>query len=868
MGSSPFSYRRQKDRAHVLCAIQPNEGTPSVGLREGGHGRITRLCKRVHACIQWRMRAVRGVLIAFVGILAARCTRQAATHTVVVRLVDLYKPAMIEGRAAGPQAPLPRTEWRFDGPGPTGGKFAATRGWEAGPGIVGLAVRDGRLGGGTSSDIPILHFERTSGLEDHDLVHALEIRARVSAGAALSLTYRDDEKIDLAEIAKRTSWLPWRAKVSLSPGPDFKTYTIDERQLERGVLCSEVRHLLIQPTNVKGASFEIESVRLVTRREHLSGIPSGLGWQGLGEIYRETLVARSPEAIRMKLTLPPRPLLDMAVGTIENGPVTFKVGVRSGQESVQLFERTLTTPHRWEVTPVDLGRFARKEVTLSLTLSSDTPGALGFWGAPAIRSLGAMPAAKAPARTAAEPPRGVILIWSDTTRSDHLSAYGYGRDTTPVLRRMAAEGALFQDCVGQATWTKVATPALLTSLYPLSNGVHDFADRLPNSAMTLAEVFRDAGYATLSMSSILFTGRFTNLQKGFEQVHEDGSLPDKESSKTARVYVDRLLPWLEAHREVPFFVFLHVSDPHDPYRPDPPYDMLFADPAKRENHERQSRDVKKFISAPLLKLFGMPSREELKKAGLDAEAYVSYDRDWYDGSIRGMDVEIGRLLEGLRGLGLEERTLVVYAGDHGEEFLEHGRTFHGQSTYGELANVPLILWRPGAVPKAAVVRETVETIDIMPTILEMSRLPVPASVQGRSLLPLLGAATPKTTATLADSGWRDRPAFTEKAVTESIGGPPPQNTEAYAIVSGGFRLVHHTKHPDGGPEDELFEHRVDPLDKVDVAAQHPEVVERLSKVIAAWRSRVEAARLKPDAASAQEMTKEQLERLRALGYIQ
>jgi diadenosine tetraphosphatase ApaH/serine/threonine PP2A family protein phosphatase len=189
-----------------------------------------------------------------------------------------------------------------------------------------------------------------------------------------------------------------------------------------------------------------------------------------------------------------------------------------------------------------------------------------------------------------------------------------------VLDRLAAEGTLFQDCVGQASWTKVATPSLMTSLYPTSHGVLDFFDRLPASAVTLAEAYRDAGYATLSLSSILFTGKFTNLHQGFEEVHEDGSLPDRRSSKTAREYVDRLLPWLEAHRQLPFFVFLHVSDPHDPYKPYPPYDTLWADASKSEPHEREAKEVKEFIGDPLMKLFGMPTRAELVEAGIDPQA--------------------------------------------------------------------------------------------------------------------------------------------------------------------------------------------------------------------------------------------------------
>ncbi len=799
----------------------------------------------------------------------AACSGRPGSSAVTIRLADLYKPDMLEGGSSGLAPALPRTEIRFDTPVPGADKLAATHAFKAGPGIASLALREGRLAGQTTEDVAILDLERTTGLEDRDVIDSVEIRARVSAGSELSLTFRESEKIDLAELARQTHDAPWRVKLPLTPGPDIKSYVFPSRMFTRPPAAAEFRHILIRPSDVKGSRFEIESVRLVMRRERLAEIPAGVSWQGLSEIYRETLVARSPEVIKIKLRLPKRPLLDLGIGTIEAGPVTFRVGVsRDGAPPAWLVERTLTTPQRWEEAPVDLTRFAGQNVTLSLALVSERPGALGFWGAPAIRNLGAMPTPASPAQASADPPQGVILIWSDTTRRDHLSAYGYERDTTPVLRRMAQEGALFKDCLSQATWTKVATPTLLTSLYPLSHGVHDFSDRIPSSAVTLAEVFQDAGYATLSLSSILFTGRFTNLHQGFEQVHEDGSLPDKESSKTARVYVDRLLPWLEAHREVPFFVFLHVSDPHDPYRPYPPYDTLWADPAQREEHERQLKEAKKVITAPLLKLFGMPNREEMKKAGIDPDAYVAHDLDWYDGSIRGMDVEIGRLFESLEGLGLGRKTLVVYTSDHGEEFLEHGRTFHGQTTYGELSDVPLILWRPGSVPKGAVISETVETIDLMPTILELSRLPLPAGIQGQSFLPLL-AGPPASGVAHAAIGWRERPALTEKAVTlEPVGAPPPQDTESYAIVSGGFKLIHNTKRPAGSPEFELYDHRHDTLDKSDVADQHPEIVAKLAKQIAAWQTRAESERLKPDAASTEKMSPEQLDRLRALGYIQ
>ncbi len=800
------------------------------------------------------------------GLLAA-CTARPDAPPVTLRLADLYKPEMVEGGSTqAPASAIRPTEFRFDAPAPGKGPLAATGGWDASKGVAGLAVRDGRLAGQTTDDVAILHLERKAGLDDRDQIDALEVRARVSAGTEIAVAFSSEEKVDLVKSVARVREAPWRDKLALTPGPDLKTYAFAARTFTRPPVASEIRHILLRPTNVKGARFEIESVRLVMRREKLAQIPAGVSWQGLSEIYRETLVARSPEVIKVKVRLPPRPMLDLGIGTIEDGPVTFRVGVTRGSDKeTPLLERTLSTSQRWEDAPVDLGAYAGQEVTLSLALVSDRKGALGFWGAPAIRSLGAMPRPAGPSQAAA--PQGVIVIWSDTTRSDHLSVYGYERDTTPVLRRMAAEGALFKDCVSQATWTKVATPTLMTSLYPLSHGVHDFSDRIPSSAVTMAEVFHDAGYATLSLSSILFTGRFTNLHQGFEQVHEDGSLPDKESSKTARVYVDRLLPWLAAHREVPFFVFLHVSDPHDPFRPYPPYDTLWADPAKREAHEAQQKKAREAIANPLLKVFGMPNRAEMVKAGIDPEAYVAQDLGWYDGSIRGMDVEIGRLLEGLKGLGLDGKTLVVYTADHGEEFLEHGRTFHGQTTYGELNQVPLLFWGP--VPKGLVVDETVETIDVMPTILELSRLPLPSGMQGQSLVPLLGAPGASRGTVQAAGGWTPRPALTEKAVTvEPMGAPPPQDTESYAIVAGGYKLIVNSKRPAGFAEFELYDHRRDRLDKTNVASAHPEVVTRLAKEIAVWRTRAESERLKPDAASTAAMSPEQLDRLRALGYVQ
>jgi arylsulfatase A-like enzyme len=782
--------------------------------------------------------------------------------------VDDFTPEAVSGGAPGPAREIPRTEWRFDGPAPARAPsaFAATRGWEAGPGVTGLTIRDGRLAGRTTSDFPVLHLERTTGVDNPDLVHAVEIRMRVSGGGNVAVQGVPAPRVDLAQIvaAAARGGLPWPLATTLTADNEIRTYTLTSALHVAG---TGFRHLLIRPTDTAGATFEIESVRLVYRREYLASIASGVTWQGLREVYRESLAARSPETLGFDVTLPERPWLDLAVGTIEDAPVTFKVSVGAeGGESAAgelVFEHTVTTPHRWEPRPIDLERWAGRRVRLSMTLSSSGPGILGFWGSPVVRSR----VARDQTTTAGQArPQNVIVIQADTLRRDHLDMYGYGRETAPELKRLASEGALFRNYTVQATWTKVSTPTLMTSLYPTSHGVKDFPDRLPAAATTMAEAFRAAGYATLSFASVLFTGQFTNLHQGFEELHEDGSVSVRGSSKTAREYVDRLQAWIDAHRDTPFFAFLHVFDPHDPYEPYRPYDSIWADPARKEEHERQLREVRKVIEEPILRQFGMPSKDDLVKAKIDPEAFVNHDKDWYDGSIRGMDVEIARLMETLRRLNLDEGTLVVFLSDHGEEFHEHGRMFHGQTVYGELTQVPFMMRWPAGIPKGRVVDEVVQSIDVMPTLLDLSGIAPPEGMQGRSFASLLREGGGNEGAA---GGWTRRPAISEKKLTDAKLGaaPPPHDTESYAITDGEWKLVRNTVRPRGGPEFELYDFVNDPLNKTDVAGQHPDVVARLAKALDGWKQMAEAGRLKPEAEANKSLTPEQLQRLRSLGYV-
>lgn len=765
------------------------------------------------------------------------------------RLVDVFTPEMVAGTApAGP--PPARTEWRFDGGGD------GLKGWEASAGVAGLRIEDGRLVGEGTEGFPVLRLRRSEGLDDTDPLSEVRVRMRSSAGKNLGFHFIGAEERGMDQVHLSGQIAFRLTRTPLVPG-EMRDYVVKPTVALRS---ADIHQLLFQPADAPGARFEIESIRLVFRREVLAEKASGIGWEGVSDTYRETVAARAPEVVSWPLHLPARPRLELALASLDDRPVTFQVTADGVAQP--LLKRTLTTSMRWEEVAVDLDELAGRDVTLRLAVTADDPGTLGFWGSPVVRNR-VDPAARygaAASNGRPGPPQGVIFILADTLRRDHLSVYGHDRETSPLIDRLASQGALFQDTLAQGTWTKVSTASLFTSLYPSTVGVFDLPDRVPSSATTLAEVYRRAGFATLGFSSVSFTGKQSNLHQGYETLKETVSF---DFNKTARKYVDRLLPWIEDHRNERFFVRLHFFDPHSPFEPAAPYDAMWTEPS---SHRKLKEKVVPTIVNPARKALQLPSRQEVLDAVGDVDAYVAGEMGWYDGSIRAMDRELSRLFERLGELGLDEKTLVVFTADHGEEFLEHGRMFHGQSVYGELTNVPLIFRYPGVVPEGARIDETVQLLDVMPTLLDLSGLEIPRGVQGQSLLPLLARAAGPSWHNANGESWRPRPAISERPPIANA-TEPFDAASSTAIVYDGWKLVVHREPREGVPERELFRHREDPLDAHDIAAEHPDVVERLEAMLDAWRREAEAARLPGDDEAQAEMSPEEIHRLRSLGYL-
>ena len=644
---------------------------------------------------------------------------------IALRLVDLFEAATVQGTVA--IDPVDPTEWRFDGEGTIAlpeppeeddehdddtaddqedGEPAAdlqpTFGWAALSDVEGLEVVDGRLVG-TTGEFPVLHAVRPDDLlDENDLLHAVEITMQVSAGTAVGVTVNGGRQLNEERVLRsiRNALEP-PLSAELEPGDEFHTYRLENPG--RSFSVGGLRNILVQPTDEAGAVFAIESVRLIMRREHLRSIGSGPGWQGLDEIYRETIVSRAPERLTLDLDLPAHPWLELAVGTVEDHPVTFNVAIDSGSGDTALWRRTVTLPRRWETQRIDLAAYAGQQVTIALSLEGDEDGLVGFWGTPVVRNSGArvppVDDARSEARAAladggSTTPQGVIVFLGDTLRRDRLDAWGHGRKTAPTLTALAAEGVRFADAISPATWTKVAVPSLLSSVYPASHGIVGMADRLSSSATTMAEAFRGAGYATFATSSVSFTGKLSNVHQGVEVLHERASIDNgslgHSSAKTARTYVDRFLP----------------------------------------------------------------------------------------------------------------------------------------------------------------------------TLLELSGIPVPETAQGQSLMPMVVSPNDPTAL-----GWIERPAFSERQRIASRRERADYDVDQYSVVSDGWKLVRNVDSPEGMPEFELYNHADDPLNHTEVAAGHPDIVERLTKELAGRLRYAEARKLPTDEDAADGLSPEELQRLRSLGYI-
>ena len=278
-----------------------------------------------------------------------------------------------------------------------------------------------------------------------------------------------------------------------------------------------------------------------------------------------------------------------------------------------------------------------------------------------------------------------VLVTLDTTRADRLGAYGYEAARTPVLDRIAREGALFLDASATAPTTLPSHASILTGLFPPSHGARNNGNHLlPPEIETMAEVFQRAGYATGAFVAAEVLSARYGLDQGFDHYDDDflndaTALGEGYRERSADTIVERAIGWLADKGDRPAFCWLHVFDPHYPYHPAPGH----AHP--------------------------------------------------YDAEIARVDAALGRLVSALRESGRYENTVLAVVADHGEGLGDKGEDTHGLFVYQATIRVPFLLRVPGKIPAGTRVDEPVSTVDLAPSVLSLAGLAPPPAMQGRIL---------------------------------------------------------------------------------------------------------------------------------------
>jgi arylsulfatase A-like enzyme/Flp pilus assembly protein TadD len=319
----------------------------------------------------------------------------------------------------------------------------------------------------------------------------------------------------------------------------------------------------------------------------------------------------------------------------------------------------------------------------------------------------------APRLLHAEAPN-IIFITVDTTRADRMGFLGSKLGLTPNLDLLARQGVVFEHAYSQAPLTPVSHATIFTGTYPQFHTVTDFGHPLPALLPFVPEILKKSGYHTGAFIGSLILDPKASMAPGFDRgfdVFEAGFHPKHGPDegrydtveRRAGDVVHRAITWLNKAHSSPFFIWVHLYDPHAPYDPPPPYDTRFKDP--------------------------------------------------YNGEIAYADASLGKLFTYLRQRGLYERSLIMVMSDHGESLGAHGEAMHGIFLYDETIRVPLLFKLPGAVLAGRRVSSRVRLVDVAPTLLSMLSLPLPPTFQGESLVPLMKASARTATA--------DLPAYSE-----------------------------------------------------------------------------------------------------------
>ncbi|HXV61058.1 MAG TPA: sulfatase [Vicinamibacteria bacterium] len=541
---------------------------------------------------------------------------------------------------------------------------------------------------------------------------------------------------------------------------------------------------------------------------------------------RPALVAPTPAEFRYRVTVPAEGFLTFAMG-IAQAPhargdeplpgARMRFRVRAGDKVVDdvLFDREIHVGRRgrWIDQSVDLGRHGGREIWLSLETSF--PGYEAVEGAPPLPLVGVFADPALHDRGRHPRSRGVVIVSIDTLRRDHTSLYGYPRRTTPGLEALSSDALVFEDAVSTSSWTLPAHASLLTSTVPSVHGASDLHVGLSPEWPNLAQLLRDNGFFTQAIVTHLYLSRHYGFGTGFDRHRY---LPETRAEEVT----DQAIRFLHAWADRDFFLFVHYYDPHWHYDPPAPYDDVF-DPRYEGEATGIWWDFKELTA------------EEIEPSDLH------HIQALYDGEILYTDRHVERLFQEMKRLGVFEESIIVVTSDHGEEFLEHGGWEHQKTLYEEQLRIPLVVKLPLSLghPNGRVEAQ-VSLIDVAPTVAQVLGVEVPETFQGRSLLD------------------GDEPVEAWSETEHTLDG---SHLIAMRRGASGDKVIYTLKGNEVGVR--VFDLLADPEERNGEEGDSG----RLSQALDAYLTAATARRAGKSASPKVELTPEEVERLRALGYI-
>ena len=531
--------------------------------------------------------------------------------------------------------------------------------------------------------------------------------------------------------------------------------------------------------------------------------------------------------------------LEFAIGIHEQAwdqtgdGVTFLVeAVDEAGQSHHLYERHLDPYHRpedrdWFAEQVDMSALAGQQLQIVFRTASggDPQNDWAAWSSPYLTSW-----ERIEGDVFVQP--NILFITLDTVRADHLSAYGYERQTSPTLDRLAAEGTRFARAYSHIDLTNPSHLTMLSGLYPRSHGILDNVSVVPLELRTVSERLQEAGYHTVGIVSAYHLGPGWNMDQGFADYY-----PPTELRRPAVTTTDLALEWLIEHPQAePFFMWVHYFDPHAPYLPPAPYDALY-DPAQDP------------VQIPMSQV-SLPADWGERYGDWPAAADVATVVAQYDGAIAYNDAQLARLLAYLEETGLADRTVIIVTADHGEGLGEHGVAFDHYGLHEEVVHIPLIVRVPGHLP-SGVVQEPIGHINLTPTFLDLAGLPVPKELPGTSLVPVLEGRR-----------WNG----SEEIVMQQ------QEDMAAAVRTVDWGLILHLQDQDYWPlyplhagDLELYNQQADPGQEQNLWPNPPPAAQQaqqaLARLLVRWEERTPAA-----SGINSTLDEESLEMLRRIGY--